>query len=102
MLYLRLFYEFFKTGLFAIGGGLATFPFLSEMADYNLYVSANESLFRNGALSSRIGQLNMIDILYTAFANVDYDYSMERLYATHIDKPNYKNGGEDKEYAGSK
>ena len=28
MIYLRLFYEFFKTGLFAIGGGLATLPFL--------------------------------------------------------------------------
>ncbi|MBO5454113.1 MAG: chromate transporter [Clostridia bacterium] len=27
-----LFLEFFKTGLFAIGGGLATIPFLSEMA----------------------------------------------------------------------
>ena len=33
MIYLRLFYEFFKTGLFAIGGGLATLPFLSDMAD---------------------------------------------------------------------
>ena len=33
MLYLRLFYEFFKTGLFAIGGGLATLPFLGDMAD---------------------------------------------------------------------
>ena len=33
MLYLRLFYEFFKTGLFAIGGGLATLPFLNGMAD---------------------------------------------------------------------
>ncbi|MGM9662488.1 MAG: chromate transporter [Oscillospiraceae bacterium] len=32
MLYLRLFYEFFKTGLFAVGGGLATLPFLEEMA----------------------------------------------------------------------
>ncbi|MBR5237028.1 MAG: chromate transporter [Clostridia bacterium] len=32
MMYLRLFYEFFKTGLFAIGGGLATLPFLREMA----------------------------------------------------------------------
>lgn len=32
MTYLLLFYEFFKTGLFAIGGGMATFPFLSEMA----------------------------------------------------------------------
>ncbi len=27
MLYLRLFWEFFKTGLFAVGGGMATIPF---------------------------------------------------------------------------
>ena len=33
MLYLRLFYEFFKTGLFAVGGGMATIPFLYDMAD---------------------------------------------------------------------
>lgn len=33
MLFLRLFYEFFKTGLFAIGGGMATIPFLYDMAD---------------------------------------------------------------------
>lgn len=32
MIYLRLFYEFFKTGLFSIGGGLATLPFLYEMS----------------------------------------------------------------------
>jgi len=31
LLYARLFYEFCKTGLFAVGGGLATLPFLSEM-----------------------------------------------------------------------
>ena len=31
MLYLRLFFEFFKTGLFAVGGGLATIPFLTAM-----------------------------------------------------------------------
>lgn len=30
---LTLCLEFFKTGLFAVGGGLATLPFLSEMAD---------------------------------------------------------------------
>ena len=30
---LRLFWEFFKTGLFAVGGGLATLPFLSDIAD---------------------------------------------------------------------
>ncbi len=33
MLYLKLFWEFFKTGLFAIGGGMATIPFLYDMAD---------------------------------------------------------------------
>ena len=32
MIYLRLFFEFFKTGLFAIGGGLATLPFLQDMS----------------------------------------------------------------------
>lgn len=30
---LLLFVEFFKTGLFSIGGGLATLPFLYQMAD---------------------------------------------------------------------
>lgn len=29
----RLMYEFFKTGLFAVGGGLATLPFLYEMGE---------------------------------------------------------------------
>ena len=32
MTYLLLFYEFFKTGLFAVGGGLATLPFIYEMS----------------------------------------------------------------------
>ena len=31
MIYLRLFWEFFKTGLFAIGGGMATLPFLKNI-----------------------------------------------------------------------
>ncbi|GAA5421158.1 chromate transporter [Tetragenococcus halophilus] len=33
MIYLQLFYEFFKTGLFSVGGGLATLPFLYDMSD---------------------------------------------------------------------
>ena len=32
MIYFHLFYEFFKTGLFAIGGGMATIPFLMDIA----------------------------------------------------------------------
>ena len=33
MIYLQLFFEFFKVGLFAVGGGMATFPFLTDLAD---------------------------------------------------------------------
>ena len=33
MIYLLLFWEFFKTGLFTVGGGMATIPFLYEMSD---------------------------------------------------------------------
>ena len=32
-LYLQLFWEFFKTGLFAIGGGMATLPFLYDISN---------------------------------------------------------------------
>ena len=42
MLYLRLFLEFFKTGLFAIGGGMATIPFLYDMADATGWFTATD------------------------------------------------------------
>ena len=32
VIYLRLFYEFFKTGLFAVGGGMATLPFMYDIS----------------------------------------------------------------------
>lgn len=52
MIYLRLFLEFFKTGLFAVGGGLATIPFLQNMgaatgwftnADLTTMIAVSES-----------------------------------------------------------
>lgn len=33
MIYLQLFVEFFKTGLFAVGGGMATLPFLQNIGE---------------------------------------------------------------------
>ena len=33
MIYLRLYWEFFKIGLFAVGGGMATLPFLKDLAE---------------------------------------------------------------------
>lgn len=42
MLYLRLFFEFFKTGLFAIGGGMATIPFLYDLSDKTGWFTHND------------------------------------------------------------
>lgn len=33
MILLRLFFEFFKTGLFSVGGGMATLPFLYDISE---------------------------------------------------------------------
>ena len=32
MIYLQLFWEFFRIGLFAVGGGMATLPFLEQLS----------------------------------------------------------------------
>lgn len=40
MVWLQLFWEFFKAGLFAVGGGLATLPFLYDIAARQPWLSA--------------------------------------------------------------
>lgn len=60
---------------------------IAALSDYKIYVASNESIFRSGAMSSRISQLNIIDILFTAFANREYDYCLQQLSKTHITKP---------------
>ena len=42
MIFLKLFFEFFKTGLFAVGGGMATIPFLYELADSTGWFTRND------------------------------------------------------------
>lgn len=42
MIYLRLFFEFAKTGLFSVGGGLATLPFLYEISDKTRWFSHSD------------------------------------------------------------
>ena len=59
---------------------------VAQLADHVLYVAANESLFRNGAMSSRLSQLNVMDILYTAYASRHHEDTMRRLTKTHISK----------------
>lgn len=40
MIYLQLFFEFFKVGLFSVGGGLATIPFLADIGTRTGWFSA--------------------------------------------------------------
>ncbi len=42
MIYIILFLEFFKVGLFSIGGGLATLPFLYQLADKYPWFTSGE------------------------------------------------------------
>lgn len=64
---------------------------VSALADEKLYTTANESVFRSGAMSSRMSQLNIIDVLYTALANSQYEESLKQLSKTHIVKPENTN-----------
>lgn len=59
---------------------------VAKLADYRLHTATNELTFRMGALSSRIAQLNVVDILYAGFVNAEYDYCMKRFVRTHIFK----------------
>lgn len=45
---------------------------LVELCQYNLFVDSTESWNRLGGMSSRISTLNLIDILFTALINSDY------------------------------
>lgn len=42
MMLVSLFFEFFKIGLFAVGGGLATLPFLYELADKSHWITTGD------------------------------------------------------------
>ncbi|MBP3521474.1 MAG: MurR/RpiR family transcriptional regulator [Oscillospiraceae bacterium] len=59
---------------------------VTKLADHCLYTATNEFTFRIGALSSRMAQLNVVDILYAAYVNAEYDHCMKRFVRTHIFK----------------
>lgn len=57
---------------------------LSRQTDFQLFAKSSEINYRSGAMSSRQAQLFVIDILYTALANQDYDRVISRLQKSHI------------------
>ena len=75
-----------KNGAKIIAITRATESQLVELADYVLPVAATELIHRSGAMSSRISQLNVIDILFTAYVNQNYEFCMKQFGRTHINK----------------
>ncbi len=68
MIYLQLFYEFFKIGLFAIGGGLVTVPFLFDLsADYGWF-STKELADMIAIAESTPGPLGVNMATYAGFS----------------------------------
>ncbi len=57
---------------------------LAKLADICLYSSSADALVRSGAMGSRIGQLTIIDILYTAVASSEYTQVKSQLDRTRL------------------
>jgi DNA-binding MurR/RpiR family transcriptional regulator len=55
---------------------------LSDLSDYVLYVPAFEQELRVSASSSRISQLNMIDIIYHSYLKEVYDIKIKNILET--------------------
>ncbi|CAM3620285.1 MurR/RpiR family transcriptional regulator [Marinicrinis lubricantis] len=55
---------------------------LSKLVDIPLFTSSTENEIRSGAMSSRITQLNVIDILYLGVASHSYEQSVKYLEQT--------------------
>lgn len=55
---------------------------LRELADIPLFVSANESVIRAAAMTSRINSLFVMDLLFTGIASQTYESSIDILNAT--------------------
>ncbi|MBQ9166606.1 MAG: chromate transporter [Oscillospiraceae bacterium] len=67
MIYLRLFWEFFKTGLFAVGGGLATIPFLQNISETTGWFTSAELANMIAVSESTPGPLGVNMATYVGF-----------------------------------
>ncbi len=67
MTYLLLFWEFFKTGLFAVGGGLATIPFLMDIAEKYPWFTTSELLDMIAVSESTPGPIGINMATYAGF-----------------------------------
>ena len=64
---LRLIFHFFRTGLFAVGGGLATLPFLYEMAEVTGWFNQQDILNLLAVSESTPGPIGINMSTYVGF-----------------------------------
>ena len=67
MTYLQLFFEFFKVGLFSIGGGMATLPFLSDLGTRTGWFTAADLANMVAVSESTPGPLGINMATYVGF-----------------------------------
>ena len=72
MIYIRLFIEFFKTGLFSIGGGLATLPFLYEISNSTHWFSHSDIADMIAISESTPGAIGINMSTYAGFKTAGY------------------------------
>lgn len=57
-----------------------------RLADQTLYVASTESIFRSSASASMISQLDIVDILFMAYVNKNYDRCSEWFERNYIER----------------
>lgn len=67
MIYILLFWEFFQIGLFAIGGGLVTVPFLFDLAEKYAWFNSNEITDMIAVSQSTPGPIGINMATYAGF-----------------------------------
>lgn len=67
MILLKLFWEFFKTGLFAIGGGMATVPFLQDISTKTGWYTAGQLADMIAVSESTPGPMGVNMATYVGF-----------------------------------
>lgn len=67
MIFLQLFWEFFKTGLFAVGGGLATIPFLKDITLKYPWFTPQDLLDMIAVSESTPGPMGVNSATYAGF-----------------------------------
>ena len=69
MILLRLFFEFCKIGLFSVGGGLATIPFLTDLGERTGWFTSGELANMIAISESTPGPLGVNMATYVGFAS---------------------------------